>query len=233
MASDRKPTAEANLLAADGVRDAAHGCKNSGSPGFPPEQAPPSRLSSPICVDRVATPTTFRHNIGMGRSLLVGLSVGALSLALSGAAVRADDAPGEESAFLVKASGKTAGEVIKIGNADLALPNDVQAGSIPQSALRAELARGIGRFLQNVRVQAALDHGGWNGWRILALFAKRPDVHVAVLQVGDTILRVNGESIERPEAFKVVWDKLAAAKELTLEIERAGRISTLHYAITP
>jgi hypothetical protein len=183
-------------------------------------------------VDRVATLTTFRHNIGMGRTLLIGLSAGALGLALSGAAARADDAPGEGSALLVKASGKSAGEVIKIGSTD-SLSTDVQAGSIPRAALRAELARGIGRFLQNVKVRGAVDHGVFNGWRVLGLFAKRPDVHVGVLQVGDTIRSVNGESIERPEAFKQIWDKLADAKELTIEIERAGQISTLHYAITP
>jgi type II secretory pathway component PulC len=55
---------------------------------------------------------------------------------------------------------------------------------------------------------------------------------VKVLRPGDTIVRVNGESIERPEAFKAVWDSLVDAKEIVLEIERDGQASKLHYTIS-
>jgi type II secretory pathway component PulC len=94
------------------------------------------------------------------------------------------------------------------------------------------MEHGIGRFLQQVRTQAVVSHGHFLGWRVLSLFAKRPDVKVKVLRAGDTIVRVNGESIERPEAFKAVWDSLTDAKEIVLEIERDGQATKLHYAIS-
>jgi type II secretory pathway component PulC len=54
---------------------------------------------------------------------------------------------------------------------------------------------------------------------------------VGALQRGDTVMRVNGQDIERPEQFKEVWDKLAAQPELVLLVQREGRESELHYRI--
>jgi type II secretory pathway component PulC len=54
---------------------------------------------------------------------------------------------------------------------------------------------------------------------------------VQVLRPGDTVSRVNGRSVERPEEFKLVWDSLKGARELVLDIVREGHPSRLHYAI--
>ena len=110
---------------------------------------------------------------------------------------------------------------------------EVRAGTISRDALRAQLALGIGRFLQQVRSEPVVAHGHWQGWRIVSLFKGRDDVHVSVLQVGDIVTHVNGKSIERPEDFKTVWDGLNDAKELVLDIVRDGQSSRLRYSITP
>jgi len=111
------------------------------------------------------------------------------------------------------------------------LAPEVAAGTIARSALRAELARGIGAFLRHVRMRPALDRGRFVGWRVVELFPQRPEIRVLVLRRGDTIRRVNGRSVERPEDFKLVWDGLADATELVLDIQRDGNPSKLRYAI--
>ena len=108
---------------------------------------------------------------------------------------------------------------------------EVNAGVIARGVLRAELARGIGRFLREVRTEPAFARGRFLGWRVLELFAKRPDIQVQVLRPGDTVLRVNGNSVERPEDLKSVWDGLPNASELVLEILRDSRTSKLRYTI--
>ena len=84
------------------------------------------------------------------------------------------------------------------------LAREVDAGTIPRAALHAELSRGIGQFLRQVRLQPALAGGHFIGWRLLQLFEGRTDVHVLVLRPGDTVLRVNGR--ERRAAGRVQGD---------------------------
>jgi type II secretory pathway component PulC len=114
---------------------------------------------------------------------------------------------------------------------DPPLALEVNAGVIPRAALHAELARGIARFLRQVPTEPALARGRFVGWRVLGLFAGRTDVNVHVLRPGDTVMRVNGQSVERPEDFKQIWDSLPTAPELVLDIQRGGRASRLHYSI--
>lgn len=115
---------------------------------------------------------------------------------------------------------------------DAPLSSEVNAGVIPRSELAAVLARGIPRFLADVRVERLMISGQFTGWRILSMFAKRPEVNVLVLRPGDTVRRANGQSIERPEGFQAVWNGMATANELVLDIDRAGRASKLRYTIS-
>lgn len=109
------------------------------------------------------------------------------------------------------------------------LPARVDAGSIPRSALVAVLSSGVPRFLQKVHADPHLVGGRFVGWRLVTLFDGENQVRV--LRVGDTVLSVNGEGIERPEQFKAVWDKVAARDELVLLVQRNGARSELHYQI--
>jgi type II secretory pathway component PulC len=116
-------------------------------------------------------------------------------------------------------------------NVDPALGLEVNAGTISRAALRAELARGIPQFLRQIRTEPAFARGRFVGWRVLELFPKRSDIHVLVLRPGDTVVRVNGKSVEHPEDFKSIWDALADARELVLDIERSTQRSKLRYTI--
>jgi type II secretory pathway component PulC len=116
-------------------------------------------------------------------------------------------------------------------NTEPKLAPEINAGVISRSQLHAELARGIAQFLRQVRMEPAFERGRFVGWRVLELFSKRKDIRVGVLRAGDTVLRVNGRSVERPEEFKNVWDGLASARELVIEIRRDSQPSKLRYTI--
>jgi type II secretory pathway component PulC len=144
--------------------------------------------------------------------------------------------PELHASITVRANGKS-GEVTrtkltaKQARAETGLPAQIEGGSIPRAALQAELGKGIGRFFQQVRPEPVISRGRFVGWRIATLFANRPDVKVSGVQTGDIVLRVNGESVERPEDFKAVWDSLGAAKQLVIDIERGGETTRVHYTI--
>jgi type II secretory pathway component PulC len=154
----------------------------------------------------------------------------------SGSSQRASAEPELNAAITVRAVGKS-GEVTrtkqssKQARAEAGLPAQVEGGSIPRAVLQAELAKGIGRFFQQVRPEPVISRGRFVGWRIATLFANRTDVKVSALQTGDIVLRVNGESVERPEDFKAVWDSLANAKQLVIDIERGGETTSVRYTI--
>jgi type II secretory pathway component PulC len=140
------------------------------------------------------------------------------------------------SSVTVRAKGKT-GEVTrtkltaKQARAEAGLPAQLDGGAIPREALKLELGKGIGRFFQQVRPEPVISHGHFVGWRIATLFPNRTDMHVTGVRTGDIVMRVNGESVERPEDFKAVWDTLGDAKQLVLDIERGGEATSVHYSI--
>lgn len=110
-------------------------------------------------------------------------------------------------------------------------PGHVEAGEISRAALLAVLSQGAGRFLQKVRAEPHLVSGRFMGWRIVSVFGSEAKAQGAGLQPGDTVMRVNGQSIERPEQFKNVWDSMATQSELVLLVQRDGKRSQLRYRI--
>jgi len=169
----------------------------------------------------------------MGRRSIAALSAGVMGIVgiVSATAVFAERTPSEGTSLVVRASGNTGSIEPVRAQAVFEIASVVDAASIPRARLRAELDRGIGRFLQQVRVKAELSHGRFMGWRLVSLFAGRSDVHVQGLQVGDVLLRINDTSVERPEAFKAVWDSLHKADNVTFDVERNGHPIKLRFKI--
>lgn len=112
-----------------------------------------------------------------------------------------------------------------------ALPERVDAGTLPREGVLAVLKQGAGRFLRKVRTEPHLEDGHFVGWRLVSLFDEQPAMRGDILRPGDTLMRVNGQSIERPEEFLNVWHAMRTSGELVLRIRRAGRESTVRYAI--
>jgi type II secretory pathway component PulC len=111
------------------------------------------------------------------------------------------------------------------------LPANYDAGEIRREKLLSVLNAGPGRFLQRVRVKKADDpQGRFAGWRIVELFPGEADA-ASVLVPGDIVVRVNGQSVERPEQFNTVWDSLALSSELVVTVRRGATQSDVRYRI--
>jgi len=111
------------------------------------------------------------------------------------------------------------------------LPETVAGADIPRAQLLLVLQQGVGRMLQKVHIEPHLERGHFAGWTIVSLFDGTPELSRGLLLPGDTLLRVNGQSIERPEQFKNVWDSLPTEAELVLRIARNGKQSEIRHRI--
>ena len=168
------------------------------------------------------------------KTLNVGVRVALVGSLLLGVGGLASADSEQHASITIRADGKS-GTVTRARRSEKTeaapLPDQINGGEIPRAALQAQLAQGIGRFLQQVRAEPVVSRGRFVGWRLATLFPNRTDVHVQGVRAGDVVLRVNGQSVERPEEFKAIWDTMATASELVLEIERAGEATTVRYTI--
>lgn len=114
-------------------------------------------------------------------------------------------------------------------NVPPAPPPLVREGTIARGELDAVLAGGLGRFLSSVLTEPHLDEGRFVGFRLTEL--RSPLFEGVDLRAGDTLLSVNGMSIERPEEAMQVWNGLRVASELTLEVMRDGETRQLRFGI--
>lgn len=102
-------------------------------------------------------------------------------------------------------------------------------GTIEREELETVLAAGLGRFLQGVMTEPHLEQGRFVGFRFTEL---RASFFASLdLQVGDTLVSVNGLPIERPEQAMTIWNGLRVASEITLEYLRDGERGQLRFAI--
>lgn len=97
--------------------------------------------------------------------------------------------------------------------------------AIRRSALLALQQRGGQHFIQLVRARPYLTNNRFRGWRIIDY--RGP----GRLSPGDIVLRVNEQSIERPEEFIAVWDSMVDRDTLVVELVRAGARHTLSFPI--
>ena len=107
----------------------------------------------------------------------------------------------------------------------------VSTGAIARDELLPVLDGGLGRFLQNVETEPAFHKGGFVGFRIVSLFPGEPAFASLDLRAGDTVTRINGKPIERPEQAAAVWDEIRTASTLVVDYRRGGEKHALRFAI--
>ena len=93
------------------------------------------------------------------------------------------------------------------------------------------LDAGLGRYLQNVETQPEFHQGVFVGFRIVSLFPGELTYASLDLRPGDTVTRVNGRSIERPEQAVAVWEALRTASNLVVHYQRGDEEHALHFRI--
>lgn len=108
----------------------------------------------------------------------------------------------------------------------------LQSGTIHRADLTRVVDAGLGRFLQHVEVDAALEAGKFRGFRIVSLTP--PEFWAGVdLRPGDVVTQVNGMSIERPPQAYEAFTSLKTAKQLVVSYTRQGQSRQLIYPIRP
>jgi hypothetical protein len=107
----------------------------------------------------------------------------------------------------------------------------VSTGAISRDELLPVLDDGLGRFLQNVETEPAFHKGSFVGFRIVSLFPGEPAFASLDLRPGDTVTRINGKPIERPEQAAAVWEDLRTASNLVVDYRREGEVHALRFAI--
>jgi len=107
----------------------------------------------------------------------------------------------------------------------------VSTGAISRDELVPVLDGGLGRFLQNVETEPAFHKGSFVGFRIVSLFPGEPAFASLDLRPGDTVTRINGKSIERPEQAAAVWEDLRTASNLVVDYRRGGEQHALRFTI--
>lgn len=104
-------------------------------------------------------------------------------------------------------------------------------GVIARAELLPVLDEGLGRFLQNVQTEPSFHKGAFVGFRIVSLFPGEPAFASLDLRPGDTVTRINGKPIERPEQAIAVWEELRTASDLVVDYRRDGEAHALRFAI--
>ena len=107
----------------------------------------------------------------------------------------------------------------------------VSTGVISRNELLLVLDEGLGRFLQNVETEPAFHKGAFVGFRIVSLFPGEPAFASLDLRPGDTVTRINGKPIERPEQAASVWKNLRTASNLVVDYRRNGEEHALRFTI--
>jgi hypothetical protein len=107
----------------------------------------------------------------------------------------------------------------------------VSTGAISREELLPVLDGGLGRFLQNVETEPAFHKGTFVGFRIVSLFPGEPAFASLDLRPGDTVTRINGKPIERPEQAAAVWEDLRTASNLVVDYRRGDEKHALRFRI--
>ncbi len=106
------------------------------------------------------------------------------------------------------------------------------SGSIHRADLTRVVDAGLGRFLQHVEVDASVENGRFQGFRIVRLTP--PEFWMGIdLRPGDVVTEINGMSIERPPQAYQAFTALKLAERLVVSYLRQGQPRELVFPIKP
>lgn len=110
-------------------------------------------------------------------------------------------------------------------------PAERGEGRISRSELRTFVEQGPHSLFRAVELEPVLNGERFQGFRVVSLAPEPAALRESGLRIGDVVTAVNGTDISNPDGFMRVWEGLAEADELTVEIVRAGDPRTLEWAI--
>lgn len=104
-------------------------------------------------------------------------------------------------------------------------------GAIPREQLVYVLDHGLPQFLRGVETEAHVEDGEFVGHRLVSMYPDDPRFAALAMGPGDTVLRVNGRSIARPEQAFEVWESLRVASQLWVEYLSEGQSREIRFDI--
>lgn len=111
---------------------------------------------------------------------------------------------------------------------ELASGAPAYVGALDRKGLVAVIDQGLGRVLARLRLSPAMRNGRFVGFRVAQI---DPAWAAAGIEVGDVLLRLNGQPIERPEQAQEAFDSLRVASEVALELMRGEEKRSLRYRV--
>jgi hypothetical protein len=99
---------------------------------------------------------------------------------------------------------------------------DTPLTELERAKVVATIDDGLGQFLQKVELEASMNEGRFEGFRIVS-FAVPEDWRGVGLLVGDVVTSINDLPIERPEQAHAAFVALRAAPALEVGYLRAGQ----------
>ena len=107
----------------------------------------------------------------------------------------------------------------------------VTSGVIQRHELIRVLDSGLGQYLRNVEMEPEFRKGSFVGFRIVTLFPGDLTYASLDLRPGDTVTRINGKPISRPEQASAVWEELRTASDLVVDYRRGNTNHTMRFVI--
>jgi type II secretory pathway component PulC len=101
-------------------------------------------------------------------------------------------------------------------------------GVLDRKGLVAVIEQGLGRMLARLKLSAVMNKGRFAGFRVTEI---DPAWGAAGIEKGDVLLRLNGQTIERPEQAQEAFESLRVASEVALELVRGEEKRSLRYRI--
>jgi hypothetical protein len=101
-------------------------------------------------------------------------------------------------------------------------------GVLDRKGLVAVIDQGLGRMLARLKLSAVMTKGRFAGFRVTRI---DPAWAAAGIEEGDVLLRLNGQTIERPEQAQEAFESLRVASEVALELVRGEEKRSLRYRI--
>lgn len=101
-------------------------------------------------------------------------------------------------------------------------------GVLDRKGLLLIIEQGLGRVLAKLKLSPVLTGDRFQGFRVSEIDSAWVGTG---LVVGDVVMRVNGQPIDRPEQAMVAFESLRVASEVAVELVRAGEKLSLRYRV--
>jgi type II secretory pathway component PulC len=108
----------------------------------------------------------------------------------------------------------------------------LRPGVLRRGTVVRAVDRGLGKWLQGVKVAPVREAGRFRGWRVESLYPDDPCFRSLDLREGDVVTAVNGTSLERPEQANDVFQSLRSARALRVELVRGANPRTVTLQIS-